>query len=85
MRAQTSGVPTVVVGRQDVVLEREAEHLGSTYLRKSELDEHRFLLAVEARLASATTNLPPICRNLAFVRVPAATRPPTGIRWSMLN
>jgi len=80
LRAQNSGVPSVVVGHQDSVLEHDAEQLGSAYLRKTELDEHRFLIAVEARMAAVANALPAICRNVEFARMPASLRPILGAR-----
>ncbi len=50
LRAQGYNVPAIVVGRHDDVLEHDAEQLGSTYLRKSELDQQRLLVAVEVKL-----------------------------------
>src|SRR5689334_12372390 len=80
LRAQNSGVPAVVVGKEDQVLERDAEQLGSAYLRKTELDEHRFLIAVEAKLASAINAMPGICRNVEFARMPSTLRPSLAAR-----
>jgi CheY-like chemotaxis protein len=80
LRAQNSGVPAVVVGHEDKVLERDAEQLGSVYLRKTELDEHRLLIAVEAKVAAVVNALPPICRNVEFARMPTTIRPSLGAR-----
>jgi DNA-binding response OmpR family regulator len=85
LRAQSSGVPTVVVGQEDSVLEREAEQLGSVYLRKTELDEHRLLVAIDAKLASLTLTLPAMCRNVEFARRPWAVKPSVSSRRILLN
>jgi len=80
LRTQNSGVPTVVVGHEDAVLERDAGQLGSVYLRKGELDEHRLLAAIDARFAALRNELPPICRNVEFVRRPFQGMPAAGDR-----
>ena len=80
LRAQNSGVPAVVVGHEDTVLERDAEQLGSAYLRKTELDEHRFLVAVEAKVAAMADALPAVCRNVEFARMPAIRQPAAARR-----
>lgn len=80
LRAQNSGVPAVVVGHEDRVLERDAEQIGSAYVRKTELDEQRFLIAVEAKVASVTNGLPEICRNVEFAQMPTTIRPLFGAR-----
>jgi DNA-binding response OmpR family regulator len=85
LRAQNSGVPAVVVGHEDTVLERDAEQLGSVYLRKAELDEHRLLVAIEARLASLANTLPAICRNVEFARRPWAVKPSSSTRRLLLH
>jgi CheY-like chemotaxis protein len=68
LRAQGCHVPALVIGRQDAVLERDAEQLGSAYLRKEELDEHRFMIAVDAKLASLSFAIPAACANVEFIR-----------------
>ena len=80
LRAQNSGVPAVVVGHEDTVLERDAEQLGSAYLRKTELDERRFLVAVEAKVAAMADALPAVCRNVEFARMPAIRQPAASRR-----
>jgi len=70
LRAQSCHVPALVIGRQDAVLERDAEQLGSIYLRKEELDEHRFIVAVDAKLASLKYLIPAACSNVEFARRP---------------
>ena len=84
VRAQASGVPTLVVGRQDTVLERDAEQLGSTYIRKDELNQQRLLIAVDAKLA-VQHPIPAVCRNIEFARRTWAVRPAAVIRRMLLN
>ena len=72
LRAQSYNVPALVVGRHDDVLERDAEHLGSTYLRKDELDQHRLLVAVEVKLDAKRHATPVLCRDVEFIRRPSA-------------
>jgi DNA-binding NtrC family response regulator len=85
LRAQGSGVPALVVGHEDTVLERDAEQFGSTYLHKDDLDQHSFLVAVEARIASLTHALPAVCRNVEFARSPWSLRPFGPVRRMLLN
>ena len=73
LRAQGYNVPALVVGRHDDVLERDAEQLGSTYLRKDELDQQRFLVAVEVKLEAQRHTTPPACRDVEFIRRPWST------------
>jgi DNA-binding response OmpR family regulator len=70
LRAQTYNVPALVVGRHDEVLEHDAEQLGSTYLRKDELDEHRLLVAIEVKMDAKRHATPVICRDVEFIRRP---------------
>src|SRR3954469_8457846 len=85
VRAQSSGVPTLVVGRPDAVLERDAEQLGSTYLRKDELNHHRFLIAVDAKLDLLQHLITAACRNVEFARRTWAVRSATVVRRMLLN
>ena len=84
LRAQNTGVPAVVVGHEDTVLERDAELLGSVYLRKTELDEHRLLAAIDATLALLREAVPAICRNVEFARLPWDPKP-TSTRRMLQN
>jgi DNA-binding response OmpR family regulator len=70
LRAQACNVPALVIGRHDAVLERDAEQLGSTYVRKDELDQHRFLIAVDVKLEATRRVAPLVVRNLEFIRRP---------------
>ena len=86
LRAQGYNVPAIVVGRHDDVLERDAEQLGSTYLRKSELDQERLLVAIEVKLDAQRHATPFVCRDLEFVRRPwAALRLSTVARRMLLH
>jgi DNA-binding response OmpR family regulator len=80
LRAQGYNVPAIVVGRQDDVLERDAEQLGSTYLRKGELDQQGLLVAVEVKLEAQRHATPLFCRDLEFIR-----RPWTALRLSSVQ
>jgi hypothetical protein len=71
LRAQSVNVPALVIGRQDTVLERDAEQLGCTFLRKDELDQHRFLISVDVKVETTRHSTPQFLRNLEFVRRPA--------------
>jgi CheY-like chemotaxis protein len=46
LRAQSLGIPTLVIGTADGVFERQAQQLGASYLVESEIDEE----ALQARL-----------------------------------
>ena len=70
LRAQSYEIPAFVIGRHDDLLERDAEQLGSTYLRKDELEQHGFQNAVEVKLEAASHAKPLVCRNIEFVRRP---------------
>jgi|KBSMisStandDraft_5_1062788.scaffolds.fasta_scaffold681899_2 DNA-binding response OmpR family regulator len=84
LRAQGYEIPALVVGRHDDVLEHEAEQLGATYLRKSDLDQHRFLVAVDVKLEAIRHATPLVCRNLEFVRRPVAGLRPSAVARRML-
>lgn len=84
VRAQSSGIATVVVGRPDPVLERDAEQLGSTFIRKDELDHRGLMLAVDAKLA-VQHPIPAECRNVEFARRTWAVRPAPTVRRMLLN
>ena len=73
LRAQSVNVPALVVGRHDDVLERDAEQMGCTFLRKEDLDQHRFLIAVDVKLEAARHSTPHFLRNLEFVRRPSTS------------
>jgi len=84
LRAQGYNVPAIVVGRHDDVLERDAEQLGSTYLRKTELDQQRLLVAVDVKLEAIRHSTPHACRDLEFVRRPWTALRLTSIPRRML-
>jgi hypothetical protein len=52
LRALHAGVPAVVVGDADTVLERDAQQLGATFVKRNELKRER-ILALLQDLASA--------------------------------
>jgi len=85
LRAQGHRIPAVVVGHHDSVLERDAEQLGCSYIRKEELAEHRFTVAVDTQLATLTQTLPAVCRNVEFARRPLDTRVGAPARRVLLN
>jgi DNA-binding response OmpR family regulator len=80
LRAQGYNVPALVIGRHDEVLERDAEQLGSTYMRKDELDQQRFLVAVEVKLEAQRHTTQLVWRDVEFIR-----RPWTTLRLSSIS
>ena len=85
LRAQNAGVPSVVVGREDPVLEREAEQLGSVYIRRTDLNKHQLLVAIDAGMAASKSTLPPISRNVEFARRPWPVKLSASARRLPLN
>ena len=58
LRAREAGIPAVVVGDADAVLERDAEQLGATFVKRDELERETMLaLLHDLRAVSAR---PPI-------------------------
>jgi CheY-like chemotaxis protein len=47
LRARCGGIPAVVIGKADAVLERDARELGATFVRSSELAGERILTVVQ--------------------------------------
>jgi DNA-binding NtrC family response regulator len=70
LRGQALHVPSVVIGRHDVVLERDAEQLGTAYVCKEDLDQHRLLVAVDVKIDAIRRALPALCRNIEFAKRP---------------
>ena len=70
LRAQAQHIPTVLIGRHDTVLEREAEQFGAMYLHKEELDQHRLGVAIEVKLDALNLAIPAPCRNVEFAKRP---------------
>jgi len=86
LRAQSFEIPVLVIGRQDEAFERDAEQLGSTYLSKAELDQERFLVAVDVKLEAMRYVTPSYRRHLEFVRRPwSSSRTTTGPRRMLLH
>ena len=85
LRAHGYNVPAVVIGRHDEVLERDAEQLGATYLRKDELDEQRLLVAVEVKLEAKHHTTPMVYRDLEFLRRPWTIRVTSPSRRMLLH
>jgi len=52
LRARCEGIPAVVIGQPDIVLEREARQLGATFVKSGEFARER-ILAVVPELISA--------------------------------
>ena len=52
LRARGGGIPAVVIGQPDIVLEREARQLGATFVKSGEFARER-ILAVVPELISA--------------------------------
>jgi len=77
LRGQSSGVPAIVIGEPDRVLEREAQKLAATYVRTTEPLRDRVLLLVPALLRQHASTRP-VGGALAWIRQsesePASTR-----------
>jgi len=85
LRAQSCNVPALVIGHHDDVLERDAEQLGSTYLRKEDLNQEGFLIAVDVKLEATRQSTPAFCRDVEFVRRPFSTRQANFSRRMLLH
>jgi DNA-binding NtrC family response regulator len=86
LRAQSFEIPVLVIGRQDEGLERDAEQLGTTYLCKEDLDQHRFLVAVDVKLEAMRYATPFYRRDVEFVRRPwSSARTASGSRRMLLH
>ena len=55
LRARNQGIPAVVIGTPDAVLERDAEELGAAFIKSGELERDRLMGLVQALLACRTT------------------------------
>jgi len=55
LRARDVGIPAVVIGTPDAVLERDAQELGATFVKSGELERDRLMGLVQALLACRTT------------------------------
>ena len=79
LRAHGRGIPVLLLGHPDVVLEREAKDLGAEYLT-GPLEPQR-LLALVAPIAEAARQAPvfatTIATNVAFFSNPAVPAQPT--------
>ncbi len=58
LRAREAGIPAVVVGDADTVLERDAERLGATFVKRDELERETMLALLHD--LSAVSARPPI-------------------------
>jgi DNA-binding response OmpR family regulator len=58
LHARNVGIPAVVVGDADAVLERDAEQLGATFVKRDELERESMLALLQD--LSATPALPPV-------------------------
>jgi CheY-like chemotaxis protein len=54
LRARRDGIPAVVIGKSDMVLERDARQLGATFVTSGELERERVLAAVQALIPAET-------------------------------
>ena len=52
LRARSGGIPTVVIGNPDTVLEREARQLGATFVTSAELARERILAVAQELISS---------------------------------
>jgi DNA-binding NtrC family response regulator len=75
LRAQGRGVPAVLVGEPDSVLQREAAQLGAVYL-SSPFDAQHLLSVIQPMMEAAVTVQPwrPETANISFVTVSARGR-----------
>jgi CheY-like chemotaxis protein len=86
LRAQGNSIPAVVIGRADLVLEHDAELLDATYLKKDDLNQHGFLVAVDVKVETARHGALFAFQNIEFVRRPSASpRVATGSRRLLLH
>lgn len=81
LRAQARGIPSVLLGQPDPVLERDAQQIGAIYLY--DLDASRLSLLVKP-LAEAgerrATPLASVSANVSFISATAATETPVPTR-----
>ena len=80
LRARAKGIPTVVIGEPDVVLERDAKEIGVTYVRLDELRRERILelaqeLIPSTRLAMAARKQPRLMERRIGGRSSVAVAP----------
>lgn len=54
LRARCEGIPAIVIGDPDTVLERDAEQLGVTFVRSDELGRERILGVVQDLIPAET-------------------------------
>jgi DNA-binding response OmpR family regulator len=52
LRARGGGIPAVVIGKPDTVLEHEARQLGATFVQSGELARERILAVVQELISS---------------------------------
>jgi DNA-binding response OmpR family regulator len=53
LRAREAGIPAVVVGDADMVVERDAEQLGATFVKRDELERESMLALLQELSAAA--------------------------------
>jgi hypothetical protein len=58
LRALCQGIPAVVIGTPDAVLERDAEQLGATFVKSGELERDRLIALVHALILCRPTVAP---------------------------
>ena len=56
IRAREAGIPALVVGEADAVLERDAEQLGATFVKRDELEPGRILALLHNLVSPAYTD-----------------------------
>jgi len=56
IRARQAGIPAVVVGEADVVLERDAEQLGATFVKQDQLERGPMLALLHNLMSAASTD-----------------------------
>jgi hypothetical protein len=67
LRGQAAGVPTVVIGEPDSVLEAEARNLGATYLRTTEPLRHNLLQALPELLREDASHVDGPARDVTWL------------------
>ena len=55
IRARRDGIPAVVIGTPDMVLERDARQLGATFVTSGELERERILAVVQTLIPAETS------------------------------
>jgi len=84
LRAQARGIPSVLLGQPDLVLERDARQIGAIYLQELDADNvFSIVKPLAATSAPHPTPVPGIAGNVSFISTandsPVATREPVRL------